>query len=165
MKKTMPEGKWPGAAVEMRDLSALTPWEGNPRHHSEDQIHKIAASIREFGWTIPVVVDTKGTILAGHGRVMAAYELNLKRVPVITARGWSESQKRAYVLADNKLTELSTWNQEALTEELQRLVTDGFDIEVTGFDMSALEAAIEPTGKAGEQQAVECPNCHHRFYP
>lgn len=94
---------WPADAVERRPLAALTPYARNARTHSDGQVAEIAASIREWGWTMPVLVDEAGGIIAGHGRVLAAQSLGLTEVPVMVARGWSDAQKRAYVLADNKL--------------------------------------------------------------
>ena len=92
---------WPADQVERRALASLIPYARNARTHSDDQIGQLAASIREWGWTMPVLVDESGMIIAGHGRVLAAGRLGMGDVPVMVARGWSDAQKRAYVIADN----------------------------------------------------------------
>jgi len=106
------------------------------------QFDQIAASIREWGWTMPILVDENGTILAGHARVLAARKLGLAVVPVIVARGWSEAQKRAYVIADNKLTLNADWNDELLGIELADLKLQDFDLGLLGFDDTELERIL-----------------------
>src|SRR5437764_1498098 len=96
-------GPWPADRVERWALDRLIPYARNARQHSDAQVGQIAASIREWGWTIPILADEDGGLIAGHGRVLAARKLGLAEVPVMVARGWSEAQKRAYILADNKL--------------------------------------------------------------
>jgi ParB-like chromosome segregation protein Spo0J len=130
---------WPADAVERRPLSELIPSARNARVHSEEQIGQIAASIREWGWTMPVLVDEAGTIIAGHGRVLAASRLGLGEVPVMVARGWSDAQKRAYLLADNKLTDNSAWDQTLLRIELADLASIGFDVPIIGFTENEIE--------------------------
>jgi hypothetical protein len=115
--------EWPADQVERRPLAALIPSARNARTHSEEQIAQIAASIREWGWTMPILVDEAGTIIAGHGRVLAAARLGLDAVPVMVARGWSEAQKRAYLIADNKLGLNAGWNEELLRIEMADLMT------------------------------------------
>jgi ParB-like chromosome segregation protein Spo0J len=90
--------QWPADQVERRPLAALIPSARNARTHSDAQVAQIAASIREWGWTMPILVDEAGTIIAGHGRVLAAARLDLDEVPVMVARDWSEAQKRAYLI-------------------------------------------------------------------
>ncbi len=97
------EQLWPADKVERWTISRLVPYARNARTHSDAQVAQIAASIREWGWTTPILVDEAGGLIAGHGRVMAARQLGITEVPVVVARGWSEAQKRAYILADNKL--------------------------------------------------------------
>jgi ParB-like chromosome segregation protein Spo0J len=97
--------EWPADKVERRAVAVLVPNTRNARTHTEQQIDQIAASIREWGWTAPILVDEDEVVIAGHGRLLAAARLGLDEVPVIIARGWSEAQKRAYLIADNKLTE------------------------------------------------------------
>jgi len=131
---------WPADHVERRPVAELVPDARNARTHSEAQIAQIAASIREWGWTIPVLVDEEGGIIAGHGRVLAAYKLDLKDVPTMTARGWSEAQKRAYIIADNKLAENADWDRDLLRVELGALGEAGFNLDLIGF------SEVEMTG-------------------
>lgn len=125
---------WPADSVERRSVADLVPYARNARTHSDAQVAQIAASIREWGWTSPVLVDDLGSIIAGHGRVLAARKLGLTDVPVMVARGWTEAQKRAYVLADNKLALNAGWDAELLKTELGDLKLEGFDLDLTGFD-------------------------------
>lgn len=99
------EKAWPADAVCRKPLGELTAYARNARTHSAGQIRQIMASMQEWGWTIPILVDEEGTIIAGQARVEAARQLGLSEAPVMIARGWTEAQKRAYVLADNKLSE------------------------------------------------------------
>jgi ParB-like chromosome segregation protein Spo0J len=119
---------WPADQVERRPVKDLVPAARNARTHSPAQIDQIAASIGEFGWTTPVLVDESGNIIAGHGRILAAQKLRLDTVPVMTATGWSDEQKRAYLLADNALPLQAGWNPDILREELQSLGSLGFDL-------------------------------------
>lgn len=109
------------------------PYARNPKQHPPEQIELIKASMREFSWTIPILVDEDDMIIAGHGRVMAGGELGMTEVPVIVARGWSEAQKRAYVIADNRLTELGGWDRDLLKLELAEIAALKFDLALTGF--------------------------------
>ena len=126
--------QWPADAIERRPLAALVPYARNARTHSDEQIAQIAASITEWGWTMPVLVDEGGMIIAGHGRVLAAAKLGIGEVPVMIARGWSDAQKRAYVLADNKLTLNAGWDEGLMRLEMSDLAGMGFDIPLMGFD-------------------------------
>lgn len=129
------------------DLLAARPWPladllPNPRNarvHSDDQVRQLAAAITEFGWTMPVLVDEDGMILAGHGRVLAAKLLGMDTVPVVVATGWTEAQKRAYVIADNKLAANSSWDATLLAAELQDLAATGVDMAVLGFSTDELQ--------------------------
>ena len=125
---------WPVDAVERRSVASLTPYARNARTHSDAQVSQIAASINEWGWTTPVLVDETGGIIAGHGRVMAARKLGLAEIPVMVATGWSEAQKRAYVLADNQLALNADWDIDLLTVELNDLKDESFDLDLIGFD-------------------------------
>ena len=127
MAKPKTPAAWPAANPETRKVSELVPSARNARKHSDEQIEKIARSIREFGWTNPVLVKPDGTILAGHGRVLAAERLDIDEVPVIVAKGWSEAQCRAYVIADNKLALEAGWDREALSFELEALAELDFE--------------------------------------
>jgi DNA modification methylase len=124
---------WPADRVERRDLDTLTPYTRNARTHSLAQIEQIANSIATFGFAMPVLVDEHGTLIAGHGRVLAARKLKLTSVPVMTARGWSEAQIAAYRLADNKLSLNAGWDEMTLQTELTDLKLGGFDLSLTGF--------------------------------
>jgi ParB-like chromosome segregation protein Spo0J len=106
--------EWPADKVERWQLDRLVPYARNARTHSDAQVAQIAASVREWGWTVPVLVDESGMLIAGHGRVLAARKLGLSEIPVMVARGWSVAQKRAYVIADNKLTLNAGWDPEML---------------------------------------------------
>src|SRR3954451_2822887 len=125
---------WPADRVERWSLDRLVPYARNARTHSDAQVAQIAASVREWGWTVPVLVDESGMLIAGHGRVLAARKLGLSEIPVMVARGWSEAQKRAYVLADNKLALNASWDVELLKVELTDLKTMGADLGLVGFE-------------------------------
>jgi ParB-like chromosome segregation protein Spo0J len=131
--------RWPADHVERWPLDRLIPFARNSRTHSAAQVDQIAASMREWGWTNPVLVDEAGTIIAGHGRVEAARKLGLTEAPVMLARGWSEAKKRAYVIADNKLALNAGWNEELLAAELTDLKELAFDLDLVGFEASELE--------------------------
>jgi ParB-like chromosome segregation protein Spo0J len=126
-------------AVEHRSVSALKANPRNARTHSRRQVKALAESVRQFGFTTPVLVDDRGMILAGHGRVQAAKLLGLDRVPTIRIGDLSETQKRAYVLADNRLAERAGWDREVLAIELGELSTLlpdlGLSVDLTGFEV------------------------------
>ncbi len=127
-----------GLTIEHRSLDTLIPYARNARTHSDAQVALIAGSIREFGFTNPVAVDSANGIIAGHGRVLAARKLGLANVPVIELGHLTETQKRAYVLADNKLAERAGWDTEMLRMELGDLRANGFDLGLMGFEMDEL---------------------------
>ena len=136
--RSLPLGKsagngWPADRIERWAVQRLVPYAKNARTHSAAQVDQIAASIREWGWTNPVLVDEAGTIIAGHGRVLAARKLRIVDVPVMVAAGWTEVQKRAYTIADNKLTLNGGWDEELLGLELEELEVLGFDLDLIGF--------------------------------
>ena len=143
-------------AVEYRPLAGLIPYPRNARTHSEEQIAEIAASIREFGWTNPVLVDGDNGIIAGHGRVLAARKLGMTTVPVIELAGMSEAEKRAYVIADNKLALNAGWDRETLSVELADLDAQGFDLSLTGFGGDEL-AGLLNLGNTGLTDPDEIP--------
>lgn len=116
-------------------LADLVPYERNAKQHSAEQVQKIADSIKEFGFLSPVLIDRAGNIIAGHGRVMAAKSLGMKTVPAVYIEGLTETQRRAYILADNKLTELGAWDAVLVSSELDDLKASGFDIDLTGFSI------------------------------
>jgi len=143
---------WPADQIERRPVAELIPYARNPRKHSPGQIAEIAGLIREFGWTMPVLIDETGRIIAGHGRTLAAHQLGIPDVPVIVARDWSEAQKRAYTIADNQAGLNSTWNKELLHVELADLASQGFDLQTIGFEAADAEkhaaAGIDTLPKA-----------------
>jgi len=124
---------WPADAVERRAVASLIPYARNARTHSDAQVAQIAGSIQEWGWTIPVLIDESGGIIAGHGRVLAALKLGLTEVPVMVATGWSEAQRRAYVIADNQLALNADWNTDLLRVEMADLAAEGFTLDLIGF--------------------------------
>lgn len=132
--------EWPADKPERRKVADLIPYANNARTHSEQQIAQIAASINEWGFTNPVLVDETGMIIAGHGRILAAQKLGIDEVPTIRADGWSEAQKKAYILADNQLALNAGWNEELIGIEIERLQELDFDIGLIGFDGLELEA-------------------------
>ena len=124
-------------------VERLRPYERNARTHSDEQVNQIAASITEFGFTNPVLVDSNDGIIAGHGRLLAAKRLGLKEVPVIVLDHLSNEQRRAYIIADNKLALNAGWDADLLQEELKDLEADDFDLEAIGFTEDELEAILE----------------------
>ncbi|MBS8225951.1 site-specific DNA-methyltransferase [Vannielia litorea] len=137
------EGNWPGASVALVAVGELVPYARNAKLHPEAQIGQIAASIEEWGFTIPVLIDESKMIIAGHGRVLAAQKLGLQDVPCIIAVGWSEAKKRAYVIADNKLTETGGWDSNMLALELSDLIAEDFDLDLTGFSKGEVDALLD----------------------
>ena len=146
--------QWPADKVEKRKVKDLVPYANNARTHSKEQIDQIVRSIEEWGWTVPVLVDEDGGLIAGHGRILAAKRLKIDEVPVVVARGWSEAQKRAYVLADNKLTENGTWDNDLLQAEIGSLKDLNFDISLTGFSLGELEPLLGMTTSGIETPPV-----------
>ena len=148
-------------AIEQWPLERLRPYAKNAKTHGPDQVAKIAASMAEFGWTVPVLVSAEGEVIAGHGRILAAGELGLNQVPVIVLEHLSEAQRRAYRIADNKLTELGGWDDGLLSEELQALSADGFDLALTGLDEAELDRLLgelgDNTGAAAGEDDVPAP--------
>lgn len=139
---------WPADRVERWPLDKLIPYARNARTHSDEQVAQIAASMREWGWTNPILVDEEGMIIAGHGRVLAARRAGYAEAPVMVATGWTEAQKRAYVLADNKLALNAGWDLELLPLELKELQELGFDLNLAGFTDDEL-AALTADATAG----------------
>ncbi|MEA2878182.1 MAG: hypothetical protein QOF14_3378 [Hyphomicrobiales bacterium] len=132
--------------VKERNVADLKPHAKNARTHSSKQLHQLAKSIETFGFTVPILIDNKDVILAGHGRVEAAKSMGVQRVPTILIGDLTEDQKRAYVIADNRLAQLSGWDADLLTDELAALADQAealnFDIEATGFDWGEIDILI-----------------------
>jgi len=135
--------------IEQVKLDALIPYARNSRTHSDAQVAQIAASIKEFGFTNPVLIDETGSIIAGHGRVMAARKLAIVDVPSIRLTHLTDAQKKAYVIADNKLALNAGWDDEMLAVELTDLKDMGFDLDLTGFNTDEIEALLAPVGTEG----------------
>jgi len=129
--------------VESIDIESLIPYARNSRTHSDSQVAQIAASIKEFGFTNPVLIDGDGGIIAGHGRVMASRKLKLAEVPCIRLGHLTETQKRAYVIADNKLAMNSGWDNEMLKLEFAELTDEGFDLDLIGFSEDELAEILK----------------------
>ena len=140
--KQTPPAQWAASVIEQRPVLSLLPYAANARTHSDAQVAQIAASISEFGFVNPVLVDEGGEIIAGHGRVMAAKLLGMATVPTIERGGLSDAQRRALRLADNKLAMNSGWDEALLAAELTALSGMEFDLDLTGFDTSELDALI-----------------------
>jgi ParB-like chromosome segregation protein Spo0J len=147
--------------IEQWPIARLKPYANNARTHSADQIAKIAASLVEYGWTAPVMVADNGEIVAGHGRLLAAEHLGLYDVPIIRLSHLTPEQVRAYRIADNRLSELSGWDDELLAAELHALNAAGFDLDLTGFEGDDLARLLAPLdegdGLAGEDVIPEPP--------
>lgn len=131
-----------------RSVGSLKPYARNARTHSKKQIKQIASSIERFGFVNPVLISDDGEIIAGHGRVEAAKQLGIKTVPTLTLSHLSEIERRAYVLADNKLALNAGWDREILAIELQGLVDLNFDVELTGFSLAEVDFALDEAGEA-----------------
>jgi len=147
--------------IEQRPIEALIPYINNSRKHSDEQVAQIAASIKEFGWTNPILVDGTNGIIAGHGRLLAARKLGMDKVPVIELAHLSDTQKKALIIADNKLALNADWDTELLTIELNELIADDFALDILGFDKDELDAllnVIEPnTGLTDEDAVPDVP--------
>lgn len=151
---------WPADKIERRKVGDLVPYVRNARTHSPDQVAQVAASINEWGWTVPVLIDEDGEIIAGHCRILAARKLGIGEVPCMTATGWTKAQKQAYVLADNQLAQNAGWDQELLSVEMQDLNGQGFDLGLIGFgdDMLANLLADPTAGMTDEDDVPDAPD-------
>ena len=141
--------------IDLKSVDELIPYSKNARMHSESQVAQIAASITEFGFTNPVLIDGKKGIIAGHGRLMAAKKLGIKKVPVVILDHLSELQKKAYIIADNKLAENASWNEEILASELADLKENDFDLDLIGFEDQELEKIFSSLYDQNEDQEKE----------
>ena len=127
-----------GLEIVYRPIQALKLDSANPRRHSKKQIRQIANSIRAFGFNVPVLIDGDGNVIAGHGRILACLELGITEVPTLCLDHLTPAQARAFMIADNRLTEIATWDDRLLAQQLKELSLLGldFDIEVTGFEVA-----------------------------
>ena len=147
-------------SIEYRGIDDLIPYVNNSRAHSDEQVVQIAASIKEFGFTNPLLIDEQGGIIAGHGRLMAAKKLKLEQVPTITLAGLSDAQRKAYVIADNKLALNAGWDLELLKIEIDELKDLDFDIDLLGFnadELADLIPEIETLADGKEDEVPEPP--------
>jgi ParB-like chromosome segregation protein Spo0J len=162
--------------ITQKKVTELIPYVKNSRTHSDEQVAQIAASIKEFGWTNPILVDGSNGIIAGHGRLMAARKLGYKEVPTIELTDLTETQKKAYIIADNRLALNAGWDNEMLTIELNDLLADGFALDILGFDPTEIQTLInggpdfEPAtedeqGKLDQLDPkwIACPHCGKEF--
>jgi DNA modification methylase len=143
--------------IESARVDALVPYAGNARRHSKKQVRQIAGSISEFGFLVPVLIDEKGMVLAGHGRLEAAKLLGLEHVPVVRASDLSEPQKRAFILADNRIAQNATWDQRQVAVEFQSMIElePLFELTVTGFEMGEIDSAIEILSGGDEPDSID----------
>lgn len=170
----------PPEQLRVRQLkpSLLKAFPGNPRAHKPEQIEQLSTSIEEFGWTIPILIDEKNQILAGHGRWMAAKEKNLATVPTIKRTGLTLAQKQAYLLADNKLSQLSYFEQPKLAGFFDSIIEADFDALITGFSQGEIDFIRDPpepfkiadkpekkTAKKRAEKILRCPHCDQEFEP
>lgn len=156
--------------IDEIEVAKLVPYANNAKIHNSVQLEKLKKSIEEFGFITPCLIDKDFNIIAGHGRVMAAKELKMEKVPCVFVEGLSETQKKAYILADNKLGEIAEWDMELLDQELRELTELGLDITLTGFDLDneflddihdGME--IEIDSLSDETFKHECPECGFKF--
>lgn len=155
--------------IDYIDPSKLIPYEFNNRRHDEAQIDRIANSIKEFGFTQPLVIDESNIILVGHGRWIAAQKLKLDKVPVLIKSDLTETQKKAYRILDNKLQNDSTWDFNNLELELGHLEDLDFDLKAWGLE-ELMIPQIDPIraddqSQLDEKSKIICPNCNHEFEP
>ena len=153
----------------------LIPYANNPRTHSDQQVAQVAASIQEFGFNNPILIDEHNSIIAGHGRLAAAQKLDMNTVPTILLEGLSEAQRKAYVIADNKLTENGGWDYDILAVEIDRLKELDVNIDLTGFGVEELQVItqdvdFEPAGEDEQGKLdeldpkwIDCPHCGKEF--
>ena len=150
--------RWPAEKIETRKVKILVPYANNARTHSDNQIDQIAESIKEWGWTVPVLIDEQDGIIAGHGRVLAANLLKIKEIPVMIATGWSETKKKAYIIADNKLALNAGWDENLLRLEMEMLKDAGFDLSLTGFNRDELDDMFPAVNLTDEDEVPDAPD-------
>ena len=146
--------------IDYRKTGELIPYINNSRTHSEQQVQQVAASIKEFGFTNPILIDEDSGIIAGHGRLQAAQMMGMDEVPTITLEGLTEAQRKAYVIADNQLALNAGWDEDLLAKELKNLQELDFDLVLTGFsedEIAKLVGLEGGDGREGENEAPEAP--------
>ena len=158
--------------IEQIKIENLKPYEKNSRVHTDEQIEQIKQSITEFGFTNPILVDKNNEVIAGHGRLVSAKLLKMQNVPCIRLGHLTEMQKKAYVIADNKLALNATWNIEMLNTELVALIDNNYEVSLTGFDdaeIDTLLAPLEPampvfeTVTTDQETKNKCPKCQYEW--
>jgi len=161
--------------VKYRKVEDLIPYVNNSRKHSDEQVAQISASIKEFGWTNPILIDGTNSIIAGHGRLMAARKLKMDEVPTIEISHLTDTQRKALVIADNKLALNADWDNTLLTIELDDLLKDGFAIDILGFNEQEIKTIMQEVnfdaGSEEDQGKLDqldpkwicCPNCGKEF--
>lgn len=166
---------WPSDQVRKIKLKDLVPYDRNSRTHSSEQVEQLANSIQEWGFTNPILVDESNMIIAGHGRMLAAQKLGIDEVPCMVAKGWTDAQIKAYVIADNKLALNAGWDDSLLKLEIKNLTDMNFDLNLTGFSLDELgdlffepdfdAASEDDQGKLDEldPKMVNCPHCKQDF--
>ena len=145
--------------IHDRQLNDLIPYANNPKIHPPEQIDQIANSINEWGFTIPLLIDGQNNVLAGHGRLLAAQSIGMDKVPCIIAEGWSEDQKKAYVIADNKLAEKSEWDMVQYFSQLKELAEQDFNVSLIGEDIDLSSLSFNPETNPNFQN-VEINQAH-----
>ena len=161
--------------VKYRKVDDLIPYVNNSRKHSDEQVAQISASIKEFGWTNPILIDGTNSIIAGHGRLMAARKLKMDEVPTIELDHLTDTQRKALVIADNKLALNADWDTTLLTIELDELLKDGFALDILGFNEQEIKTIMsdvnfdagseEDQGKLDQLDPkwICCPHCGKEF--
>jgi len=161
--------------VKYRKVEDLIPYVNNSRKHSDEQVAQISASIKEFGWTNPILIDGTNSIIAGHGRLMAARKLKMDEVPTIELGHLTDTQRKALVIADNKLALNADWDNTLLTIELDELLKDGFALDILGFNEQEIKTIMQEVnfdaGSEEDQGKLDqldpkwicCPNCGKEF--
>lgn len=161
--------------VKYRKVEDLIPYVNNSRKHSDEQVAQISASIKEFGWTNPILIDGTNSIIAGHGRLMAARKLKMDEVPTIEISHLTDTQRKALVIADNKLALNADWDNTLLTIELDELLNDGFALDILGFNEQEIKTIMQEVnfdaGSEEDQGKLDqldpkwicCPNCGKEF--
>ena len=161
--------------VKYRKVEDLIPYVNNSRKHSDEQVAQIASSIKEFGWTNPILIDGTNSIIAGHGRLMAARKLKIEEVPTIELSHLTDTQRKALVIADNKLALNADWDTTLLTIELDELLKDGFALDILGFNEQEIKTIMQEVnfdaGSEEDQGKLDqldpkwicCPHCGKEF--
>ena len=161
--------------IVYKKVNELIPYINNSRTHSEEQVNQIVASINEFGFTNPLLIDEKDNIIAGHGRLLASKKLKMEEVPCIVLSGLTEAQKKAYIIADNKMALNAGWDFNLLSLELENLKELDFDLELTGFSVDEIDGLLntnediedndyeEQDLKENNTQLHKCPECGCEF--